>query len=144
MKRQNIVMIVIAVFVVLVVGYFAIGYFGISEEYSEIAGPVGYVDVSAMEAKELIDNYPDLIIIDVSPVYADGHLPRAVNYYIGDGSLDATIPTLDKTAMYLVYCHVFTASSSVAQKLVDAGFENVYRLDGEYDAWVDAGYEIVM
>jgi len=101
-----------------------------------------YVDVTPAEAKALIDENPDLIIIDVSPHYAEGHLPGAVHYYLGDGSLDAAIPTLDKNATYLVYCHVDSVAIQGAQKLVDAGFQNVYRLEGNYRAWVDAGYPI--
>ena len=66
------------------------------EEEMEEEEAAGYMDVTAAEAKELIDNNPDLIILDVSPKYDDGHLPGAVNYYIGDGSLDDAIPTLDK------------------------------------------------
>jgi adenylyltransferase/sulfurtransferase len=104
--------------------------------------PGAYVDVSPQEAKELIDNNPDLIVIDVSPAYAQGHLPRAVNYYLGDGSLDEAIPSLDKNGKYLVYCHVDSVAIAGAQKLVDAGFKNVYRLEGNYAAWVAAGYEI--
>jgi rhodanese-related sulfurtransferase len=101
-----------------------------------------YVDVSPQEAKALIDDNPDLIVIDVSPHYAEGHLPGAVNYYLGDGSLDRAIPTLDPEAEYLVYCHVDSVSMSGAQALIDAGFENVYRLEGNYSAWVAAGYPV--
>ena len=101
-----------------------------------------YIDVTAAEAKELIDTTPNLIIIDVSPNYDQGHLPNAINYYIGDGSLDAAIPSLDKNKEYLVYCHVDSASISGAQKLIDAGFKTVYRLEGNYQAWIDAGYPI--
>ena len=101
-----------------------------------------YVDVSPQEAKKLIDANPDLVIIDVSPNYAQGHLPKAVNYYVGDGSLDKAIPTLDKNGKYLVYCHVDSVAIQGAQKLVDAGFKNVYRLAGNYKGWVDAGYTI--
>ena len=101
-----------------------------------------YMDVTPEEAKKLIDENPELIIIDVSPKYDDGHLPGAINYYIGDGSLDDAIPTLDPEAEYLVYCHVDAASIPGAQKLVDAGFKNVYRLEGNYAAWIDAGYEV--
>jgi len=101
-----------------------------------------YTDISPTEAKQMIDENPDLIIIDVSPIYAAGHLPGAVNYYLGDGSLDAAIPMLDENATYLVYCHTESVSRQGAQKLVDAGFMNVYRLEGEYDAWVDDGYPI--
>ena len=43
---------------------------------------------------------------------------------------------------YLVYCHVDSVAIQGAQKLVDAGFMKVYRLAGNYKAWVDAGYPI--
>ncbi|MDW7659055.1 MAG: rhodanese-like domain-containing protein [Bacillota bacterium] len=101
-----------------------------------------YKDLTPAEAKALIDTTPDLIIIDVSPSYANGHLPGAINYYVGDGSLDKAIPTLDKSKPYLVYCHVDSAAILGAQKLIDAGFETVYRLEGNYAAWVAAGYGI--
>jgi rhodanese-related sulfurtransferase len=101
-----------------------------------------YTDLSAAEAKQLIDENPDVIIIDVSPYYEAGHQPGAVSYYLGDGSLDVAIPMLEKDATYLVYCHGEDPSRQGAQKLVDAGFMNVYRLDGNYQAWVDAGYPI--
>ena len=107
------------------------------EETSE-----SYIDVSPQGAKELIEKNPDLIIIDVSPFYSQGHIPGAVNYYVGDGSLDDAVLMLDKNKKYLVYCHSDSASIEGAQKLVDAGFKNVYRLEGNYRAWVDAGYEV--
>ena len=103
---------------------------------------IGYIDLTAEEAKDLIDTTPDLIIIDVSPHYDAGHIPGAVNYYVGDGSLDEAIPTLDKNVPYLVYCHVDSASILGSTKLVQAGFDPVYRLEGNFQAWVDAGYPV--
>lgn len=111
---------------------------GCTPEEQEEEG--NYTDISAAEAKQLIDGDPEVVIIDVSPAYAAGHLPGAVNYYLGDGSLDAAIPTLDENATYLVYCHAEGPSRQGAQKLVDAGFAYVYRLEGDYGAWVAAGY----
>lgn len=108
----------------------------------EDASETGYMDVTPEEAKKLIDENPDLIIIDVSPKYDEGHIPGAINYYVGDGSLDSAIPDLDPAADYLVYCHVDSASIAGATALVDAGFQNVYRLAGNYSAWVDAGYPV--
>ena len=70
------------------------------------------------------------------------HIPGAVNYPVGDGSLDAVIPDLDQKGKYLVYCHSDSASMLGAQKLVDAGFKSVIRLSGNFQAWVDAGYEV--
>jgi rhodanese-related sulfurtransferase len=113
-------------------------------DFIEENNSTDYIDVSATEAKAIIDENPNLIIIDVSPNYAEGHLPGAINYYIGDGSLDEAIPTLDKEATYLIYCRIDSASRAGAQKLVDAGFENVYRLESHYSGWVEAGYEVEM
>lgn len=113
-----------------------------SEETEDKEVELSYIDVAPDEAQVLIAENPDLVIIDVSPSYDNGHIPGAVNYYIGDGSLDEAIPSLDKEAVYLVYCHVDSASIGGAEKLVDAGFLNVYRLEGNYAAWVDAGYPI--
>ena len=101
-----------------------------------------YMDITPVEAQDLIDTTPNLTIIDVSPNYDEGHLPGSVNYYVGDGSLDEAIPTLDKNTPYLVYCHFESASRAGAQALTDAGFIEVYRLEGDYPAWVDAGYEV--
>jgi len=114
------------------------------EPEPDMAMSTGYMDVSPEEAKKLIDDNPDLIIIDVSPNYDKGHLPGAVHYYLGDGSLDKAIPMLDKNGEYLVYCHVDSVAIAGAQKLVEAGFMTVYRLEGNYGAWVDAGYSIEM
>jgi len=101
-----------------------------------------YTDVTPEEAKALMESTPDLVIIDVSPMYDKGHIPGAVNYYVGDGSLDNAIAMLDKTKTYLVYCHTDSASIMGATKLTDAGFEKVFRLKGNYSAWVDAGYPV--
>ena len=101
-----------------------------------------YMDVSPAEAKKLIEDNPSLVIIDVSPYWDAGHLPGALSYPVGDGSLDAAIPMLDKMGMYLVYCHGDGPSMLGAQKLIDAGFGNVYRLEGNYGAWVAAGYDV--
>ena len=133
--KKGLLMVLLVVITIIAVSSFSI----ISckaQQVDEEEMMAEYMDLTPEEAKKLIDENPDLIIID------DGHLPGAINYYIGDGSLDDAIPTFDPEAKYLVYCHVDAASIPGAQKLVDAGFKSVYRLEGNYAAWVDAGYEV--
>ncbi len=101
-----------------------------------------YVDIEAKEAYKLISDDKDVVVLDVSPRWAKGHLPNSINHYAVDGSLDKAIPTLDKDKTYLVYCHVDSVSILGAQKLIDAGFEKVYRLKDNYPAWLDGGYPI--
>lgn len=102
----------------------------------------GYIDVTPEEAKKLIETLTGLVIIDVSPLYDSGHIPGAINFYVGDGSLDAAISSLDMNVPYLVYCHSDSASISGAKKLIEAGFETVYRLEGNFGAWVNAGFPV--
>lgn len=102
----------------------------------------GFIDISAEQTKALLDAIPGIVLVDVSPIYADGHLPGAVNYYVGDGTLDNAIPMLDKNVPYIVYCHTDAASIAGATKLAEAGFWPVFRLEGNYDAWVAAGFPI--
>jgi len=124
---------------ILCLGIVGLGMFSgcIQQEKSSVS----YTDVTAHKAKDLIDNNPDIIILDVSPLYDQGYIPGAINYYLGDGSLDEALPSLEKDATYLVYCHTDSVSIQAAQKLIDAGFTNVYRLEGNFRAWTEAGYD---
>lgn len=129
-------------FLVVVLGLMIMGCTNTQPADEKIDDQGNYTDVSVMEASDLIDSTEDLVIIDVSPAYDKGHLPGAINYPVADGSLADAIPTLDEEAIYLVYCHTDEASMEGAQTLVDAGFENVYRLDGNYSGWVDEGLAV--
>jgi rhodanese-related sulfurtransferase len=138
-KKGNIVIVIAIVLIALGIGYI-INYYG-NIKTTPLEN-VGYTDISVQAAKQLIDNTPELVIIDVSPKYDEGHLPNSVNYYVGDGSLDDALQVLNKNSIYLVYCHFDSASILGAEKMVKAGFKNVYRLEGNYAAWINAGYPI--
>jgi rhodanese-related sulfurtransferase len=99
-------------------------------------------EISAKELRQMMMKDPELIVIDVSPIYEKGHIPGAINYYLGDGSLDAAIPNLDPKAKYVVYCHGDAPAIAGAKKLIEAGFVHVYRLAGNYSAWIEAGYDV--
>jgi len=99
----------------------------------------GYRDVTAEEARSIKHaSEGKLVIIDLSPDFKGGHLPMAIS--IPPGSLEEKIPSLDKSKPYLVYARTDDASMTGATKLLNAGFSPVYRLKGNYDAWVSAGY----
>lgn len=94
-------------------------------------------------AKNMIDSNEELVVIDISPKYGQGHLPKAVNYYLGNGALEKAMEKLDKNNEYLIYGHEERFTIAGAQKLANAGFKNVFRLQGDYKAWVSAGYETI-
>jgi len=105
---------------------------------------VSFVDIAAATVKSKIDAGDFETIFDVSPAYNQGHLPGATNANEGGGgtSLSSLIANMDKTKSYLVYCHGDAPAMAGAQLMEDAGFKDVYRLEGNYGAWTDAGYDV--
>ena len=103
---------------------------------------VSFVDIAASVAKSKIDAVEFEAIFDVSPHYNTEHLPGASNANAGGGGteLATLIADMDKTKNYLVYCHGDGPSMAGAQLMEDAGFKNVFRLEGNFGAWTDAGY----
>ena len=103
-----------------------------------------YMDITPEVAYEKLQNNDFDLIIDVVglDIYSLGHLPGAVNYVWATGELRDRIPTLDPELTYLVYCHTDPPSTDSAQAMVDAGFNNIYRLEGNFAAWRDGGYPI--
>lgn len=105
---------------------------------------VSFVDIAAETVKSKMDAEDFDAIFDVSPAYNQGHLPGATNANESGGgtALSDLIDGMDKTKTYLVYCHGDAPAMAGAQLMEDAGFMNVYRLEGNYGAWVDAGYDV--
>ena len=103
-----------------------------------------YMDITAKEAYEKWQNNDFDLIIDVVglDLYSAGHLPGAVNYVWATGELKNKTRTLDKDLTYLVYCHTDPPSTDSAQTMVNAGFKNIYRLEGNIGAWKNAGYPL--
>lgn len=125
--------VIIAIFV-------AIYFTGCTAQDSAPQQPAAYIDVTPAQAKELIDKTKDIVIIDLSTSYDSGHLPGAISIPIS--TLPKKIPELDKTKTYLMYCRGTSVSIDGATQLINAGFRSVYRLNGNYSGWVDAGYPI--
>ena len=115
-------------------------YFLVAKDYFEFQN--SYRDIDAQKAKRIMTIYPSLTVIDISGTYNMGHIPGSINYFIGDGSLDDALTELDKNGRYLIYYHSDKTSRIAARKLADAGFKKVYRLEGNYNSWVGAGFEI--
>ena len=105
---------------------------------------VSFTDIAAIEAKSKMDAGDFEAIFDVSPHFNSGHLPGATNAKGSAGGTDLSelIEGLDKTKTYLVYCHADSPAMAGAQLMEDAGFKKVFRLEGNFGAWVDAGYDV--
>lgn len=115
--------------------------YGAPAEPTPTTGPVGYTDITAQEANAMVYRAPTLVV-DVSPIWGRGHLPGAVNMPLA--TLDDEIQYLSRDREYLIYCHTDAASIEGAQTFAENGFSPVYRLEGNYRAWTDAGYPVEM
>lgn len=98
-----------------------------------------FIDIDKDEAKRMIES-GELKPVDVSSDYKKGHLPNALNCYLGDGSLDKVVAVLDKNDRYLVYSINDESSITGSQKLINNGFKNVYRLNGNLESWKNANF----
>jgi rhodanese-related sulfurtransferase len=99
-----------------------------------------YQEISVQKAKDLIDSNQDLIVVDVSNEYVNGHIPAAVNVSLNE--LEENLSEFDMNDEILVYARFNMNSIEAAEIFSEAGFKNVFRMIGEYDAWLSEGYQI--
>lgn len=98
------------------------------------ARPKSSADLTAEEAKERMEENPDLILLDVrtQEEFDEGHIPGAVclpNEFI---TADMPFP-FEKDAEVLIYCRSGHRSAEAADKLRDMGFSNVFDFGGILD-----------
>ena len=99
-----------------------------------------YVNITAEEAKQIMDSEEDYIILDVreQDEYDAGHIPGAVliPYTQIEEKAMGILP--DKDQLILVYCRSGRRSKIAAEALVQLGYTNVK----EFGGIIDWPYEI--
>ena len=95
----------------------------------------GYQKISAEQAKEMMDETDDWILLDVrtQEEYQEEHIEDAIlipDYKITSRAV-SEIP--DKDAVILVYCRSGRRSAAAAHELVGMGYTNVYDFGGIAD-----------
>lgn len=75
--------------------------------------------------------------------YAEGHLQNAQLIDFQSGNFENEILSLDKNATYAVYCRSGSRSGQAVKVMHDAGFHNVYNLNGGVIDWTNAGLPLV-
>lgn len=94
--------------------------------------PYHHIDVGA--ARDLISREP-VLIIDVrdAKAYEKSRIPKARHVTIAN--LANILNSVPKDMPILIYCYRGYASQEYAQTFSDFRFQEVYSLDGGYDAW---------
>ena len=113
--------------VILVLG----GCSAVQEEIS-----AGYKQITAEEAKTMIDKLVDEIILDVreQDEYDDKHIPDAVLLPVGmidEDTAAGVIPEND--SVVLVYCRSGNRSKIASSALAELGYTQVYEFGGIND-----------
>ena len=101
----------------------------------------GYVDIVVQQLAGLLQR-EDLILVNVHVPY-EGEIPQTdlfIPYDEVAGHLDS-LP--DKDATVVLYCRSGGMSTSAAGELAALGYAKVLELDGGFDAWKAAGYELL-
>jgi adenylyltransferase/sulfurtransferase len=98
--------------------------------------------ITPAELSSSLNRGEPIVVIDVREPYEWqlGRIPTA--RLIPLATLRAAVPSLDREARVVVYCHHGSRSAAAAQALVGAGFSNVRNLVGGIDRWsleVDPG-----
>lgn len=75
--------------------------------------------------------------------FMTGHIQGAQNIDFESGSFESDIAALDKNATYAVYCRSGNRSGQAVAIMHDAGFHNVYNLNGGIIDWTNSGMMLV-
>ena len=99
-----------------------------------------YVNITAEEAKEIIDSEEGYIILDVrtQEEYDQGHIPGAIVISHEEITEKAEDVLTDKEQLILVYCRSGRRSKIAANDLVKLGYTNIR----EFGGIIDWPYEV--
>ena len=99
-----------------------------------------YVNITAQEAKTIMDTEEGYIILDVrtQQEYDEGHIPGAI--LVPDTEIRAKAEEVltDKDQLILVYCRSGRRSKLAAEALVELGYTNIK----EFGGIIDWPYEV--
>ena len=100
-----------------------------------------YVNITAEEAKRIMDSEEGYVILDVrtQEEYDQGHIPGAIVISHEEIAEKAEEVLTDKGQLILVYCRSGRRSKIAAEALVELGYTNIK----EFGGIIDWPYEIV-
>jgi rhodanese-related sulfurtransferase len=102
------------------------------------------IDLSVSEFSTKVTE-PGIITLDVRTPgeFNEGHVKGAQLIDFQSGNFESEIETLDKSKTYAVYCRSGSRSGQAVKVMSDAGFTNLYNLNGGVIDWANAGLPLV-
>ena len=94
-----------------------------------------YLNITAEEAKQIMDTEEGYIILDVrtQEEYDQGHIPGAIVISHEEITEKAEEMLTDKNQLILVYCRSGRRSKIAAEALVELGYTNIKEFGGIID-----------
>ena len=98
------------------------------------------------EEMQTILETEDVQLVDVRTPkeYKEGYIKSSQNIDYNSPTFDEDIKKLDKTKPVILYCKSGKRSAKCTDKLIEAGFEKIYDLEGGITEWKYKGFEVVV
>jgi thiosulfate sulfurtransferase len=95
---------------------------------------MAFKHLSAAQAKELMAG-DTTVVADIRDEnsFAQGHIPQAV--HLSNANIGQFMIEKDFEQPIIVVCYHGISSQGAANYLIEQGFEEVYSMDGGFDAW---------
>jgi phage shock protein E len=102
------------------------------------------IDLSVSEFSSKVTE-SGIITLDVRTPgeFNEGHIEGAQLIDFQSGNFENEIASLDKSKTYAVYCRSGNRSGEAVKVMRDAGFTNLYNLNGGVIDWANAGLPLV-
>ena len=113
----------------------------VNTETTTVPSAGGYQKITAKEAKQVMEDHPDAMIVDVreQSEYEAGHIPNAKLLPLGQLETLAAEALPDRNATLLVYCRSGRRSKAGAETLVSLGYIDVR----DFGGIIDWPYDVV-
>jgi rhodanese-related sulfurtransferase len=96
-------------------------------------------EVSAAEAKQIIDQGSQVVDVRTDVEFAAGHIPGARHIPVADLQREAS--GLDRDQPVLLYCRSGNRSGPAADAFAASGWD-AHSIEGGLIAWDEAGFEL--
>lgn len=102
-------------------------------------------EISSKEMLKIIESESiQLIDVRTPAEYREGHIENAKNIDFSSASFTKDISTLDKEKPVFIYCRSGNRSGKSVKDFINAGFSEIYDLNGGMVEWHAEGFPVVI